>query len=379
MPWRETNRMSERHEFVWLAPQRTRPFRTLCRDFKVSVPTGRKWLARFFLEGEVGLRNKSRCPKRQPARLPEEVEAPVCELALAHPAWGARKLRRRLQDLGTAYVPAASTIQRILERHEIPRVRSGKPAARQRFEHAAPNALWQMDFKGYISLSRGGQCHPLTVLDDHSRFNLVLASCPDERRQTVQTQLQRAFERYGLPERMLMDNGAPWGATQAHPHTRLGAWLMRLDIAVSHGRPYHPQTQGKEERFHRTLRLEVLDRRPSWRDLGDVQEALDAWRSVYNFERPHDALGGATPATRYQPSVRAWPGALPVVEYDAGELVRVVGDHGEVSYRGREHHVGRAFAGERVALRASGDGVWDVYYCKQRVARIDLAVTAAEV
>ena len=275
-------------------------------------------------------------------------------------------------DRGVRGVPAASTIQRICVRNAVERVRPGRPAARLRFEADEPNALWQMDFKGDFPLSRGGRCHPLTVCDDHSRFNIVLASCADEQRETVQAQLTHAFQRYGLPERMLMDNGAPWGYAAGQPYTRLGAWLIRLDIQIVHGRPYHPQTQGKEERFHRTLRLEVLDRQPGWRDLGEVQGALDAWRPIYNFERPHDSLGGATPGSRYRPSVRAWPPRLPGVEYDRGETVRVVGDHGEVRFRGREHRVGRAFRGERVAVRAGGDGCWEVYYCKQRIARIHL-------
>ena len=371
MPWRETTVEAERREFVIWALRGEVPFRTLCRRFGVSAPTGRLWLARYRQEGDAGLHDRSRRPLRQPARLSDEVEHDVCALAERYPAWGARKLRRRLADRGATWVPAASTIQRVLERNGISRVRAGRAAARQRFEMEVPNALWRMDFKGYIPLSRGGQCHPLTALDDHSRFNVILASCGNERRETVQEQLTRAFERYGLPERMLMDNGAPWGYTQARQHTRLSAWLIRLDIVVGHGRPYHPQTQGKEERFHRTLRLEVLDRRPQWRDLDEVQTALDDWRQVYNFERPHDALDGATPATRYRPSVRPWPSQLPAVEYDAGEIVRTVGDHGEVSFHGREELVGRGFKGERVAIRPSGDGVWEVYYCKQRVARIE--------
>ena len=370
MPWKETTVVKERREFVEWAERQELPFRTLCARFGVSVPTGRKWLVRYRAAGTEGLSSQSQRPLRQPGKLPAEVEDAVCALASRHPAWGARKLKRRLADLETPYVPAASTIQRVLERNGVERVRPAQTPARQRFEAPAPNALWQMDFKGYITLSRGGQCHPLTVLDDHSRFNLVLASCGNEQRGTVQEQLTRAFQRYGLPDRMLMDNGAPWGYTQQHRHTRLSAWLIRMDIAISHGRPYHPQTQGKEERFHRTLRLEVLDRRPAWTDLADVQHALDAWRTVYNFERPHDALAGATPATRYHPSVRPWPTQLPLVAYDHSDIVRVVGDHGEVSFRGQTYLVGRGFTGERVAIRPSADGVWDIYYCKQRVARI---------
>src|SRR5699024_3964561 len=121
-----------------------------------------------------------------------------------------------------------------------------------------PNALWQMDFKGHFALQSGGRCHPLTVLDDHSRFNVVLAACANERTETVKAHLTTAFRRYGLPARMSMDNGAPWGQDFEHTLTPLVVWLLRLGVAVSHSRPYHPQTQGKDERFHKTLKAELL-------------------------------------------------------------------------------------------------------------------------
>ena len=154
----------------------------------------------------------------------------------------------------------------------------------------------------------GGVTRWLTVLDDHSRYSLVLAACGDERTETVQRHLTAAFRRYGLPRRMLADNGSPWGAaggTAADGRwTRLTVWLARLGVPVSHGRPCHPQTQGKEERFHRTLVAEVLRWRP-FADLADAQAMLDPWRFTYNHERPHEALGMGVPAGRYTPSARA--------------------------------------------------------------------------
>jgi hypothetical protein len=210
------------------------------------------------------------------------------------------------------------------------------------------------------------------VLDDHSRFNLCLAACSNERAETVRDQLTGVMERYGLPERMLMDNGSPWGSEAAHPHTHLTAWLIRLGVTVLHGRPYHPQTQGKEERFHRTLGVEVLARRPAWQSLAEVQDAFDAWRAVYNLQRPHEALGDAPPVSRYQPSLRPLPLSLPPIEYAPGDLVRKVQQKGLIHFRGQELLVSRAFIGEPVALRPVGDGVWDVYYCQQRVGHVDL-------
>ncbi|MGT1907289.1 DDE-type integrase/transposase/recombinase, partial [Enterobacter chengduensis] len=153
-------------------------------------------------------------------------------------------------------MPAFSTVHNLMARHGLlPGTAPGIPAT-GRFEHDAPNRLWQMDFKGHFPFG-GGRCHPLTLLDDHSRFSLCLTHCTDERRETVQQQLVSVFERYGLPDRMTMDNGSPWGDTTGI-WTALELWLMRLGIKVGHSRPYHPQTQGKLERFHRSLKAEVL-------------------------------------------------------------------------------------------------------------------------
>jgi transposase InsO family protein len=231
--------------------------------------------------------------------------------------------------------------------------------------------MWQMDFKGDFALATG-RCYPLTVLDDHSRFNLCLRACPDQRSETVRAQLLPVLATYGLPDAILVDNGPPWGSGYSRqPHTRFTTWLMRLGIYVSHGQPYHPQTRGKDERFHRSFGLEVLRDR-QWPDWDEAQIAFDPWRWVYNFERPHEALGYAVPADRYVRSARELPRVLPPVNYPPGDAVRKVQGTGHISFRGQTIRIGRAFAGEPVALRATEEGAWDVYYCQQRVGRVDL-------
>jgi len=371
MPWRESTPMSERNEFVAFASRENTSVSALCRRFGVSRKTGYKWLRRVQEQGWQGLVDRSRRPHRSPARTASEVEALVCELRSEHPAWGGRKLHHVLRREGTAQPPAPSTITDILRRHNLLSPERRTQRDWQRFEEPRPNALWQMDFKGYFPTSQG-RCHALTALDDHSRFNVCLAACPDQRAETVQAQLTHACQRYGLPERLLMDNGSPWGSDAAHPHTRLTAWLIRLGVTVVHGRPYHPQTQGKEERFHRTLGVEVLARQTSWQSLAEVQHAFDRWRDVYNLRRPHEALGQVPPASRYAPSQRTFPTSLPPIEYAPDDCVRKVQQKGLIHFRGREFLVSRAFIGEPVALRAADDGVWDVYYCHQKVGQVDL-------
>jgi transposase InsO family protein len=371
MPWQEVSTMSLRQEFVAQAMQQGANVRELCRRFGVSPKTGYKWLGRFAARGASGLCDESRRPRHSPTRTANAVEQAIVELRDRHPGWGARKLCRRLHDVGWRQVPAPSTVQAILVRHgRIEPAESAKHTAWQRFEHALPNALWQMDFKGHFAIA-AGRCHPLTVLDDHSRYNLCLQACADEQGHTVQSHLTHSFRRYGLPLRLLIDNGPPWGDSSDNPYTPLGAWLIRLGIRLCHSRPYHPQTLGKDERFHRTLKAEVL--REAFADLPSVQRRFDRWRMIYNFERPHEALGMQTPARRYTPSTRSFPETLPPIEYAPGDIVRQVQRPGFLSYRSRRFRISKAFVGYPVALRPTTvDGVLDIFFCHQKISQIDL-------
>lgn len=363
--------MDLREEFVRLAMAEGADVRALCRRYGVSPTTGYKWLARYRAAGRTGLEERSRRPTRSPGHTPAAVEARVLALRDRHPAWGGRKLRRRLLALGEGDVPSASTITAILRRHGRLAETGPRPPVVGRFEAAQPNELWQIDFKGHVALARG-RCHPLTLIDDHSRFALALEACADERATTVKARLSAVFRRYGLPWRLLADNGPPWGDDADSRHTRLTVWLLRLDVAVSHGRPYHPQTQGKVERFHRSLKAEVLGG-PPLRDLADCQRRFDAWRQVYNAERPHDGLGLEVPLGRYRPSPRPFPETLPPIAYDTGEIVRRVDRQGRLSWRNRVFRVGKALAGQAVALRpARADGHLDVCLGRHRLAGLDL-------
>lgn len=358
MPWQELSIVDQRMEFVSLAIVDGANVALLCRRFGISRETGYKWLDRFRVCGRRGLEDLSRRPMVSPHRTRDAVESAVLALRDRHPAWGGRKLRARLLALGTLDVPAASTITTILRRHgRLEPERSHQHTAFVRFERAQPNELWQMDFKGHVPMHVGGRCHPLTVMDDHSRYNLGLRACGDERRETVRSELTKIFRRYGLPQRMLTDNGPPWGVPQGMGrHTVLTAWLLRLGIEISHGRPGHPQTQGKEERFHRTLNAELLCRQ-ELRNLEHAQRSFDEWRDIYNLERPSEAIGLITPATRYRPSERAYPEKLPELEFSPEDQVRRVKKDGSLSYANRFWYVGEAFKGEPVGVRATEIGI----------------------
>ena len=374
MPWNVKDTMSLREEFICLASGRTLPFSELCRRFNISRQTGYKWVERHRTQGGEGLADQSRRPHHSPMRSSDQTVALVLELRRQH-GWGGRKIERRLRDLGHANVPAPATITEILRRHGLIHERDSTQRQHwQRFEHAYPNSLWQMDFKGDFPTLEGGRCAALTVLDDHSRFNVVLTACARTTTQVVQTELERAFRCYGLPARINTDNGAPWGSPSAPGQlTELAVWLIRLGIQVSYSRPYHPQTNGKDERFHRSLKAEVLERH-TFTTHAHVQQALDRWRQVYNTERPHEALGMAVPVTRYACSLRRMPERLPEPEYGCGDEVLQVNASGVVRVRGEKVKLSIALKGLQVAARPSeeDDGVIEIWFAHQRVAKLDL-------
>jgi transposase InsO family protein len=375
MPWTPRALMDIKREFLELALQEGTNRRELCRRFGISPKTAYTLLARHEQEGMAALMPRSRRPLHSPARSSPEVEKAVLDLRAQHPCWGGRKISRRLSEIGLSNVPPPSTVTSILHRHGL--ISSEATQAAQhwiRFEHDQPNALWQIDFKGDFATHQG-KCYPLTLLDDHSRFNLALQACPDVRTSSVQPHLAAVFQRYGLPARINADNGAPWGSPSSPGQSlsELSIWLIRLGIHVSHSAPYHPQTNGKIERFHRSLNTEVLAGR-SFTSLEQAQGAFTHWRGVYNHERPHDALNLQTPAKRYRTSPIPYPQTLPQIEYPTGDTVVTVSWGGQASFKGHKIKVSSSLFKLPIAFRADHehDGAYDVFFCHQRFMRLEL-------
>ena len=369
MAFRERSAMDQKLEFVMLAQAEGANLSALCRRFGIGRTNAYKLLERFRLHGTAGLAERSRKPLHSPRRVCDETEAAVVALRQRHPAWGGRKIARKLKD---NHAIAPSTVTGILRRNGIELGRfGGGPKAFTRFEHAAPNDLWQMDFKGHVPM-QAGRLHPLTVLDDHSRDALVIGACDNETAETVKTRLISTFRRYGLPRRMAMDNGSPWGDRGGQPFTILTVWLIETGIAITHSSPCHPQTLGKDERFHRSLKAEALSG-PPFAGLERAQKALDDWRMVYNHERPHEALGLEAPISRYQPSPRSYCETPQPFDYAPGDIVRKVQDKGFTSLLGQIAKVPKAFHGKLIAFRPTQkDGVYDAYFRHQKIKTIDL-------
>lgn len=377
MPFTGVSAMDRKREFVALAGVEGANMSELCRRFGVSRQLGWRLLKRHGAEGDAGLAERSRRPKTSPGRAGPDIEAAVLAIRAEHPAWGGRKIRRVMEMRGLA-APSASTVTQILKRNGIALGEHGGGAkAFTRFEREAANDLWQMDFKGHVPTARG-RLHPLTVLDDHSRFCLVLAACADEQAGTVKAHLTTAFERYGLPLALITDNGPPWGTGRlarrgGRVWTELGVWIAEQDIRVLRSRPLHPQTLGKDERFHRTLKAEALSGAP-FATVAQAGPRLETWRNIYNTQRPHEALGLATPASRHILSPRPYRPAPEPFAYAPDDQLRKVDQDGRVSFRGRTLRVGHAFAGRTIAFRPTQtDGAFAILFRTTTIASLDLS------
>ena len=379
MPWKAVEIMSLRQAFVQAAQAEGVNFSALCRAYGISRETGYKWWRRYAAEGASGLVERSKRPHTSPERTPVELEQRIVAARQAHPVWGGRKLKRLLENQAVAAVPSPSTITAILRRQGLldpEESRQHQPL--QRFERPAPNELWQMDFKGDVVLGSGQTCFPLTVEDDHSRVLIGLSACADRTFPTVQRCLTAHFRANGLPQQMLMDNGAPWGDDALSPDTVLTVWLLRLGVDVLHGRVRHPQTQGKVERLHGSLQRELLAG-CSFQDLADCQAHLDAWRALYNTQRPHEALDLDPPTVHYQPSSRPFPDTLPELRFPPGAATRRTDDQGRFSWQGRTLRAGRPFQHQTIGLLLdqTQDGLLHVYFNAILIRSIDLTVRLA--
>lgn len=384
MPFKTQSIMNQRKEFCLLASKSGSNMSDLCRRYGITRRTGYKWMERYNYHGMDGLIDRSRRPHHFPNQTESAVEEYVIRLRKGEPEWGSKKLYRIMsndKDSGRynyEKVPCKDTITRILGRNGlIDPNRSKFFGGFERFVRQYPNELWQMDYKGWFRLLNKQQCHPLTITDDHSRFNICLEACKNQQEQTVKNALINVFRKYGLPYMLLTDNGGPWGSAGVEIegfkcYTTLEKWLIQLNIKLIHGRPYHPQTQGKEERFHRTLKQELIDHE-QFRDHNHCQNRFDLWREKYNCIRPHEALDFKTPAELYEPSFKIYPEKIEAYEYEISSLKRKVQNKGIIKFKNREFKVGKAFTGEYVSLRESNENnTYEIFFCNQMIRTITL-------
>ena len=346
-------------------------FRELCQEYGISAKTGYKWRERFMRQGLEGMAEESRRPRSSPKQLSESQVCEMVKLKLMHRYWGPRKIRT-LYHRRHGQAPSESSFKRILEQVGLTqprRVREG-PKEGGRLSSGrqgqSPNQVWTVDFKGWWRWGKGGRCEPLTIRDEFSRYVLELRAMDNAGTQSVREAFERVFERYGLPEAIRSDNGAPFASMQAlHGLSRLSAWWVALGIDLERGRPSKPQDNGGHERLHRDIatELESLGQ-------GATPQALELWREEFNRERPHEALGMRCPAELYCNSARRYSAAQVQLSYP-GMVSRLVDKNGKLSWKDQRVFLTSSLAGWQVGLQGTEKGQLEVWFGRLLLGHLD--------
>ena len=375
MPWMETSPVDQRTQF--LAEQRRGLYtmQELCDRYAISRKTGYKWLARVREDGRRGLEDRSRAPHSCPHKTSEAIAALIVAGRRAHPDWGPQLLLAWLRPRHAAirYWPAASTAGALLKREGLvlPR-RRRRPVTHPGVVDpltARPNDLWTADFKGQFRTQDRIYCYPLTIADQHTRYLLTCHGLPSVHGALARPIFERAFREYGLPRAIRTDNGAPFVTRALCGLSLLNVWWMRLGIQHQRIHPASPQENGAHERMHRTLKRGAI--RPPRATARAQQRAFDAFQHEYNEERPHSHHGGTPPGAHYTPSSRAYPSALPPLDYPAHFLVKRVTDAGTIRFQHRLLYLANALDNSHVGLEEVDDGIWSLFFGTTLLARFD--------
>ncbi len=375
MPWKASEPVTERMRFVsrYLDGER---MTDLCREFEISRKTGYKFLQRYREDGPEGLLDQTRQPRRNPNRTSSGMVATIVELRRRYSTWGPKKLRARLEELHPGVkIPATSTIGQILKDEGLVskrrRRRRAQPSEGPLKPSQAPNDLWCIDFKGQFRMKNRKYCYPLTVSDHYSRYLLGCEALEGTSGLPVQTVLSQLFRAHGLPARIRSDNGTPFASVGHLGWSRLTVWLYRLGIEPERIEPGHPEQNGRHERLHRTLKSETAH--PPRSNLLAQQECFDAFRRVYNEERPHEALGMKSPSHVYHPSARPFQSDLCPLDYPLCDETVHVGayGHAQIKHWGTTVHISRVLGGENVGIRRIHERTWLVYFKDIEIGYLD--------
>lgn len=375
MPFRELGRLEQRIAMLRDYDTGALSVSELCRLYGVSRETFYVWRARREAGDSDWFADRSHAPACSPHRTSGEAVAAVIAAKRRFPRFGPKKVKAWLERTRPdARWPAASTISDILKREGLVDARSRRRRAVELggVESAAlePNAEWACDFKGWFRTRDGERCDPLTITDSASRY-LIDVRIAEPAVAGVRPVFARAFEEHGLPGAIRSDNGSPFGSSGAGGLTRLTVWFVKLGIQPRFTRPGSPQDNGRHERMHRTLKDDTA--RPPSASLSEQQARFDAFRTHYNEERPHEALGQQPPASRWSRSPRQMPARIEEPWYDADHQVRRVRTSGEIQWRGHLVFIGEALCGETVGLAEREDGSHLVRFCDLDLGVLDLS------
>jgi putative transposase len=377
MPWKETNVMELKKEFVARVLRGESSFIDLCREYGISVKTGYKWKERFLKHGLSGLSNRSRKPHSSPNQICEDDICRLINLKLAHRNWGPKKIQllfERSHPYGQSV--SLSTVKRVLDKSGLVQRRHRRRSEHcgrieNRFTATAPNDLWTVDFKGYWYSADRARIEPLTVRDAYSRYILCADVLANSQTQTVRSRFERLFKTYGLPAYIRSDNGSPFASTRAPLGlSSLSAWWIALGIDLDRIEPGHPEQNGGHERMHRDIACEIEGNIDG--DSTVHQAALEIWRQEFNDQRPHEALGMRVPADVYVKSPRKFDGDSFELSYPTEYLTRKVGASGSIVITSRVIPISKALRGWHVGLKVTGCRHYAVWFGKLYLGEIDV-------
>lgn len=374
MPWKETEAVKERHLMIadYLRGEYT--LTELSQEYGVSRKTLYKWIGRYQEMGFEGLNERSRRPLSV-RQTPEALLDMLVAVKKSHPSWGPGKVVKWLNEASNEVKwPAASTAGEWFRKLGLVKPRRRRvrvPSYNQPFSGCErPNDVWSADFKGQFKLGNGKYCYPLTMSDNCSRYLLSCRGLYRPDYESCRSWQEWVFREYGLPLAIRTDNGSPFAGRGCGGLSRLSVWWIRLGIVPERIERGCPQQNGRHERIHRTLKAEATQ--AAKRNLHEQQTEFERFIREYNEERPHEALGGRTPASVYKPSERRYPRRLPRVEYASDALLRSVRHSGEIRYDGDLYFVSELLSGERIELRATADGKYRLLYGFYPLGILDL-------
>ena len=349
---------------VLFEPKRTgETVADVCRRYGISRDTYYRYRRRYLAEGVKGLEDRSRKPNTSPSQIPAEVELRIVEMRTAHPRWGARRIRAELEREGIA-APAVSTVHQALRRNGLVAAQPRRKAkANTRFEREVSNDLWQIDATRVL-LDDSGVAWVVDMIDDHSRYLLAALAAEKATTDLAWDVFEIAASRYGLPRQVLSDNGLAFTGRLHGVQVAFETNLKDLGVELINASPYHPQTLGKLERFHRTLKEWLTDEGPA-QDLDHLQELLDGFRFHYNRQRPHQGIDDQTPEERFNNETK--PVRIPTTPqpgqptYPPHSIIRKVSATGNIGYNKKLIQLGYRWAGAQVRVLPIGD-LTHIYY-----------------
>lgn len=346
MPWENKSVEELRKEFI-LSAQDCSNISSLCREFGISRKTGYKWINKY--NQGLPLSNGSHVPNTVPNKTTAHIESLILQIRADNPGWGAATIHKILENQGVDNLPCVKTVNNILNRNNcISKDESDKRRKYIHFQKEHCNDMWQTDFKGDFPLLDGNRCFPLDIIDDCSRFLIKLVPSTSTKNLVIPT-FEAAFYEFGMPLSVLSDNGAQFAGFK-QGYTQFEKWLMCHDILPIHCRIKHPQTQGKIERFHRSLNNELI-KHNTFSDIEHVNSSMQIWRDKYNNIRPHEALDMLTPSDVYTRSPREYNNRISEYEYSGNFPVKKVNCKGYLSFENQRLYFSETFKGEYLEFR----------------------------